>query len=99
MVVPVDQRILEDQSLAKELFGSRNADRAVAPGPVGQNHRRKSPAVAEIGKIDIAAQLRAREKRNAGLLHARVDPAVLHLALLGAAARLRSFRTAADSAR
>ena len=81
VVVPVDERILIDQTLVDELVRAGHSQFAVAPGAIGQDHRRKSP-FEEVAKVEVASQFRGGDKENVRLLHPRVNARILLLALL-----------------
>src|SRR5258708_6716766 len=56
VVVPIDERILVNQTLVDEFFRSGYSQFSVSPRPVCQDDRRKAPVVAEILKVQVAAK-------------------------------------------
>jgi len=66
VVVPIDERILVNQTLVDEFFRSRNSQFSVLPRPVCQDDRRKPPIVAKIVKVEVAAEPSAGKEENAG---------------------------------
>ena len=81
MVVPVDERILVDQTLVDELFGTRESEFAIAPCSVRENNGRKTPVVAKLFETDLAPQFYGWNKPNVRFFQAGIDQPVFLFAL------------------
>ena len=91
VVVPIDKGILVNQTFANEFFRPRDSQFSVPPRSVCEQHRRKTPVVAEILKIDVTAKLGGWKEENSGSLQTSIDAAVLLFALLPVPARQAVF--------
>jgi hypothetical protein len=87
VVVPINERILVNESFADVFVGARDAEIAVTPCAVGQNHGGKAPFVGEIVEMDVAAQFGAGNEIDAGFTEPCVDASVFLFALLHVPAR------------
>ena len=82
VVVPMDERILVNQTLTNELFRCGYSQFSIPPRPVCQDYRRKAPVVANILKVEVASEPSAGQEENAGLPQASINAAVLLVSLL-----------------
>ena len=72
--------ILVDETLAEIGVGTLDRKRPIAPGAVREHDRREAPFLRELGKRDVAADLRVRDELDSGPRELLVDRRVLLLA-------------------
>src|SRR5258708_28873834 len=94
VVVPIDEGILVNQAFANECFRTWYPQFSLPPRPVCQDHRRKTPIVAKILEVQVAAKPGARKEENTGLSQTGINAAVFLFALLPMPARQAIFNLA-----
>jgi hypothetical protein len=94
VVEPDDEGVLVDEPLAHVGVGALDGQGAVAPGAVGEDHRRETPRLRELGEGDVPPDPGQRQVVDPGLAQLPADG----LVLLPAQGRVPSRQTVLDLA-